>query len=138
MANFEVKSRRVVIDNKGNDKNITETFFFENCVSWADAEEKMLSYFNNENEVVAMALSKVVEVLNNPCDEEKLERYIFRAILSSIFTDDNGDEKETKYPVLVWAKTVEEAMGIVSEHIKQGYDDITLIGITKTRIVETL
>lgn len=138
MANFEVKSRRVVVDNKGNDKSVTETFFLENCVSWANAEERMLSYFNYENEVVAMAISKVVEVVNNPCEEDKLENYVFRAILSYIFTDDNEEEKETKYPVLVWAKTVEEAMSLVSKHIEQGYGDMTIIGITKTRIVETL
>lgn len=33
MAHFEVKSRRVIMDNKGNDKSVTEAFFIENCTS---------------------------------------------------------------------------------------------------------
>ena len=138
MANFEVKSRRVVMDKNGNDKSVTEAFFLENCVSWADAEAKMLKYYNCENEVVAMAISKVMEVVNNPTDEEKLDLYVFRAILVSTFEDEDGNTKETKYPILVWAKNVENAMSIVTEFIKQGYSDMTLTAITKTRIVEVI
>lgn len=138
MANFEVKSRRVIIDNKGNDKSITEAFFIENCVSWADAEAKMLKYYNCENDVVAMAMSKVMEVINTPTDEERLDLYVFRAILVSTFEDEDGNTKETKYPVLLWAKNVEDAMCVVSEYIKQGFDDMTLTAITKTRIVEVI
>ena len=139
MAHFEVKSRRTIIDKKtGNDKSLTEIFFIQDCVSWADAEDKMLKYFNNENEIVAMSISKVVEVVNTPLDSEKPDMYVFRAIMSSIFTDEVGREVESKYPILVWAKDVEDAMVIVNEYIKQGYDDLTLTAITKTKIVEVI
>ncbi len=140
MANFEVKSKRTVIDQKtGNDKCLTEIFFVENCTFWAEAEQKVLDYFNAENEIVAMAMSKVVEVINQPkTEEDKMHLYVFRAILVAIFTDNEGYEKETKYPILVWSKDVEEAMVIVSEYIKQGYDNMTLTAITKTKIVEII
>ena len=139
MANFEVKSRRTIIDKKsGNDKSITEAFFIENCTSWADAEDKMLTYFNSENEVVAMALSKVMDVVNCPTQEEKEERYVYRAVIATIYTDDEGNEKELKYPVLLWAKDFDNAMTIVNEYIAQGLDDMTLVSLQKTKIVEVI
>ena len=139
MANFEVKSRRTIIDKKsGNDKSITEAFFIENCTSWADAEDKMLTYFNSENEVVAMALSKVMDVVNCPTQEEKEERYVYRAVIATIYTDDDGNEKELKYPVLLWAKDFDNAMTIVNEYVAQGLEDMTLVSLQKTKIVEVI
>lgn len=139
MANFEVKSRRTIIDKKsGNDKSITEAFFVENCTSWADAEDKMLNYFNSENEVVAMAISKVMDVVNYPTQEEKEERYVYRAVIATIYTDDDGNEKELKYFVLLWAKDFDNAMTIVNEYIAQGLEDMTLVSLQKTKIVEVI
>lgn len=139
MANFEVKSRRTIIDQKsGNDKSITEAFFIENCTSWADAEDKMLAYFNSENEVVGMAISKVMEVVNMPTQEEKMDMFVYRAVIASIYTDDDGSEKEMKYPVLLWAKGIDDAMTLVNEYMRQGLDGMSLVSITKTKIVEVI
>ena len=138
MAHFEVKSRRVVMDNKGNDKSITEAFFIENCTSWADAEDKMLGYFNSENEVVGMAISKVIEVVNTPTQEEKMDMFVYRAVIASIYTDDDDNEKEMKYPVLLWAKGIDDAMAIVNDYMRQGLDGMSLVSITKTKIVEVI
>lgn len=139
MANFETKIKRTIIDPKsGNDKVLTETFFVENAVSFGDAETRIQTYWNCECDVIALAISKVMEVVNIPTDEEKLDLYVFRAILVSTFEDEDGNTKETKYPILVWAKNVENAMSIVTEFIKQGYNDMTLTAITKTKIVEVI
>lgn len=138
MAHFEVKSRRVIMDNKGNDKTITEAFFIENCTSWADAEDKMLGYFNSENEVVGMAISKVMEVVNTPTQEEKMDMFVYRAVIASIYTDDDDNEKEMKYPVLLWAKGIDDAMAIVNDYMRQGLEDMSLVSITKTKIVEVI
>lgn len=138
MANFEVKSRRVIMDNKGNDKSVTEAFFIENCTSWADAEDKMLAYFNSENEVVGMAISKVMEVVNAPTQEEKMDMFVYRAVIASLFTDDDDNEKEMKYPVLLWAKDIDEAMSNVNAYMRQGLEDMSLVSITKTKIVEVI
>lgn len=138
MAHFEVKSRRVIMDNKGNDKSITEAFFVRDCVLWAEAETKMLKYYNCENDVVGMAISKVMEVVNEPTDTEKMDMFIYRAVIASIYTDDDGNEKEMKYPVLLWAKNIEEAMSVVNNYLRQGLEDMSLVSITKTKIVEVI
>ena len=138
MAHFEVKSRRVIMDNKGNDKTITEAFFIKNCTSWADAEDEMLAYYNDENEIVAMTISKVMDVINEPTDTEKMDMFVYRAVIASIYTDDDGNEKEMKYPVLLWAKNIDEAMGVVNNYLRQGLEDMSLVSITKTKIVEVI
>lgn len=138
MAHFEVKSRRVIMDNKGNDKTITEAFFVRDCVLWAEAETEMLKYYNYENDVVGMAISKVMEVVNEPTDAEKMDMFIYRAVIASIYTDDDGNEKEMKYPVLLWAKNIDEAMGVVNNYLRQGLEDMSLVSITKTKIVEVI
>lgn len=138
MAHYEVKSRRVIMDNKGNDKTITEAFFIKDCVLWAEAETKMLKYYNCENDVVSMAISKVMDVVNDPTDTEKIDMFIFRAVIASLFIDDEGNEKETKYPILLWAKNIDEAMVIVNDYMRQGLDDMSLVSIQKTKIVEII
>jgi hypothetical protein len=136
MAHFEVKSRRVIMDNKGNDKSVTEAFFVQDCVSFAEAEAKTLRYYNCENEVIGMAISKVMDVINTPTQEEKMDMFVYRAVIASVYTDDEGNEKEMKYPVLLWAKSIDEAMTTVKGYIQQGLEDMTLVSLQKTKIVE--
>ena len=139
MAHFEVKSRRTIIDPKsGNDKTVTEAFFIKNCTSWADAEDEMLAYYNDENEIVSMAISKVMDVINEPTDTEKMDMFVYRAVIASIYTDDDDNEKEMKYPVLLWAKDFDNAMTFVNEYIAQGLEDMTLVSLQKTKIVEVI
>lgn len=138
MANYEVKFKRVIVDKKGNDKEIAETFFVENCSGFGDAETKVQTYWNCECEVVAISMSKIIETINTPTSEEKEGLHVFKAILVALFTDDDGNEKETKYPVILWAKNVEEAMTLTLDYIKQGYGDMTLTSIIKTKIKEVI
>lgn len=139
MANFEVKSRRTIIDPKsGNDKSITEAFFIENATSFGDAETRVMTYWNCECEVVGMAISKVMEVVNCPTQEEKEDMFVFRAVIASTFTDDEGNEREMKYPVLLWGRSIDKAMEIVKGYIAQGLEDMTLVSLQKTKIVEVI
>ena len=138
MAHFETKIKRVVRDKKGNDKEIAEVYFVENAVSFGDAETRVQTYWNCECDVVAMAISKVMDVVNCPTQEEKEERYVYRAVIATIYTDDDGNEKEMKYHVLLWAKNFDNAMTIVNEYIAQGLEDMTLVSLQKTKIVEVI
>lgn len=138
MAFFEVKLKRIITDKKGNGKEIKETFLVENAVSFGDAESAVLSYWGCECEITAVSISKIIEVINCPSQEEKENLNVFRAILSQIFTDDSGEEKVSKYRVVLWAKDLVSAMEIVKNYIKQGYDDMSIISINKSNIVEVI
>lgn len=135
MANFETKIKRVIRDKKGNDKEIAEVYFVENAVSFGDAETKIQTYWNCECEVVAVTMSRVMDIVNPKTDEDEV---VYKAIIASIFIDDNDVEKETKYPVLVWAKSLEEATNRIIGYMKEGLSDMSLHSITKTKIVEII
>ena len=49
---YEVTSKRVVVDPKGNDKEISERFIVVNCELFGEAEMKTLQEYNGENDVV--------------------------------------------------------------------------------------
>lgn len=135
MAHFEVKIKRVTRDKKGNDKEIAEVYFVENAVSFGDAETRIQTYWNCECDVVAVTMSRVMDIVNPRTDEEES---IYKAIIASVFIDDNDNEKEMKYPVLVFAKSLEEATKLVIGYMNEGLGDMNLHSITKTKIVEVI
>lgn len=135
MAHFETKIKRIVRDKKGNDKEIAEVYFVENAVSFGDAETRIQTYWNCECDVVAVTMSRVMDIVNPRTDEEES---IYKAIIASVFIDDNDNEKEMKYPVLVFAKSLEEATKRVIGYMDEGLGDMNLHSITKTKIVEVI
>lgn len=138
MANFEVKFKRVVTDPKnGKEKEVKESFLVEGKEMFGEAEAEVLAYFNDA-EILSVSKTKIVEVLNYPSGEEKMHLRVFKAVLASTFIDDDGEEKETKYPVVLWASNLDDAFIKVKEHIRQGYDDISINSITKTNLKEII
>ena len=108
---YEVTSKRVVIDPKGNDKEISERFIVDNCELFGEAEMKTLQEYNGENDVVAIKQSKIREFVNEKNEEQ--DEHIYLATIVIIFVDENtGAEKETKYVVGLWATSTENATKI--------------------------
>ena len=133
---FEFVSKRIVHDTKGNDRENSEKFIFENLEFFAEAEQKMYEHFNSENSVVAIKQCKIMEFVNNRADDEQA---IYYATIESIFVDENtGEEKATKYVVGLFAKSIDEANRIANEYMRQGLADLVLVGIKKTKIVDLL
>ena len=54
-----------------------------------------------------------------------------------MFTGDSGNEKETKYFVLVAAKDIPEANRRMEDYLRQGFD-MKLDGIVKTKILDVI
>lgn len=133
---YEVTSKRTVMDLKGNDKLIAEKYLIENIEFFAEAEQKMLEYFNNENEVPAIKQHKLKEFVNKRTTETQT---IFFATLESIFVDElTGEDKATKYVVGLFAENIDDAYVITNNYISQGLEDLVLVGIKKTKIVELI
>ena len=57
--------------------------------------------------------------------------------IKGTFTDDEGNEKDSKYFVLVCAKDIPEANKIMDEYLKQGFD-MKLDGIVRTKILDVI
>lgn len=132
---YEVISKRIIIDAKGNDKEIAEKFIIDNCEFCSESEKVMLLEYNGENRCTSIKESNLREFVNERQDDDQA---IFLATLEDVFVTDDGDEKATRYVVGLFANTVEEATKIMIEYMRQGMGNLSLVSIKKTKIVDLL
>ena len=113
-------------------KNIKFKLLIENASTFAEAEYKSLDYVGGYGDVVALKLMKrLMEIINTKhTDEEAL----YYANIESIFVDDNGKEKATKYVVGVYAKDIETATERASGYIKESLSDMRFMGIKLAKV----
>jgi hypothetical protein len=131
----EVTLKRVVVDSKGNDKEIKENYLVENKVFCAEAEAKMFEYWNAECEVTSVRQSKIMEFASQRANDEQ---EIYLAEVESIFVDEDGEEKATKYVVGLFSISVEEATNMMKEYMRQGIQDMRLVSVKRTKIADLL
>lgn len=131
----EVTLKRTVVDAKGCDKEIKENYLVENKVFCAEAEATMLEYWNAECEVTSVRQSKIVEFVNKRDNDEQ---EIYLSEVESIFVDEDGEEKSTKYVVGLFATSVEEATNMMKEYMRQGIQDMRLVSVKRTKIADLL
>lgn len=131
----EVTLKRTVVDAKGCDKEIKENYLVENKVFCAEAEATILEYWNAECEVTSVRQSKIMEFVNKRDNDEQ---EIYLSEVESIFVDEDGEEKSTKYVVGLFATSVEEATNMMKEYMKQGIQDMRLVSVKRTKIADLL
>lgn len=122
------------MDEKGNDKEVKESFIVENAELFGEVEQRLLELYNGECEVIAIKRANIMEIVNQPYEDSK----IFKAKLISIFVDDKGKEKETSYYVLLFAKDAEQAISIMKDYVKSGLQDLEIKAIVETKFLEVL
>lgn len=132
---FEIIIQRIIIDKRGNDKSVLERYFVENVELFGEAEMKGLELYTNNADVVAIKYSSILEFINRRTSDEQS---IFVATLESVFVDENEVEKTTRYKVALFAKNIQDATNIVLEYQKGGVEDMTLIGIKRTKFIDIL
>ena len=133
---YEVTSIVTRANSDGFDKEYKEKFFIENCEFFAEAEVKMLEYYNNENSVTAIKQSKVREFVNKRSNDDE---HIYIATIEDIFIDeDSGEEKRTKYEIGLFAKNVNEATRLTNEYLRQGMNDFELVKVSKTKFLDII
>lgn len=130
---YELKLKVNKVDEKGNEKEVSEKFITKVSL-FSEAEMKGLEQYNNECDVVAIKRSNVLEIIN----ETEVDKPFFKATILNTFMDDNGKEKETKYHVLLHADNVTEATQVTNEYLKGIYQDVKLVGINKSSILELI
>lgn len=125
---FRVKVTR---DTPKGEKEVTEQYITD-CELFAEAEAKGLEITDGKGDVVAVSRSNVREVVN----PNVTDKTYYKATIVDIFVNDNGDEKELKYRVLIAADSVQEATHIAKDYMEQGLQDMRLDGVVKTKILE--
>jgi hypothetical protein len=128
---FKIKVERE--NAKGELKQVSEHYIIDGCELFAEVEAKALEEFGAECDVFAITRSKIKEIVN----QKDIDKPFFKATVVDVYTDDNGEEKESSYQVLVCGKNVAEATKIIEEYLKTGFD-MRLDGIVKTKILDLL
>lgn len=131
---YEVKLRVEQENSKGELKQVTEHYIVDGCEFFAEAEVKAMEEYNNDCEVFSIIQSRIREIVNT----KEESKPFFKATITETFTNDDGSEKENKYPVLVCASDINEANKLMEEYLKQGLSDMRLDGIVKTKILDVL
>lgn len=132
---WECTISHLVID--GEKENLKkEKYLLENCESFGEVETKMLSLFNSYTglDVATIKRSKVCEIINA---KKNGNEKIFEATISDVFVDDNGNEKNINYLMILFANGFDEALATMMNYIKQGYN-MELVRLRKTSIVDIL
>lgn len=132
---FEITIARIVMDKKGNDRNITEKYYVNNIELFGEAEMKGLELYTNNSDVVAVKISSIKEFVNHRTLEEQA---MYCATVESIVVDENDVEKSMKYKVALFAKNIQDATNIALEYMRGGLADMTLVGIKKTKFIDIL
>ena len=132
---YEAVSRRIVRDKNGNDKKVNEKFIVNNCELCSEVERKLLEEYNGENDVTLIKESNLMEFVNERADDEQ---FVFLSKLESTFVGVEGEEKVTTYSVALFANDMEEAHNIMNNYSKQGLDDLKIVSIKKTKIVDLI
>lgn len=136
---YEVQITYVTVDDKGNDKNVKNNLVVQNAISFADAEEASYEYGQglnlNELDVVGVKRSKIKEILNTCQHNDDL---IWQAEFMDVFHDDDGNEKEIKYKTILFAQSFDSAKAFISEYMRQGYDNMSLVSLKLTKFKNVL
>lgn len=131
---YEVTSRRVTIDKKGNDKSVTENFLVTNAALFSEAETAIYLKFVMENDVVAIKRSNISDVVNVEEDGD----YIYLATIEETHIDDNMKETILNVIVALYADSIEDATVRAKEYMSHGLNDSTLVGVKKSKFVEVV
>lgn len=131
---YEAKLRVERENKKGELKQVSEHFIIDGIDLFCEAEARAMEQYNGECDVFAINRSKIKEIVN----QKEEDKPFFKATLIDVFTNDDGTEKETPYPVLVCATDLTEANKLIEEYMKQGMQDFRLEGIVKTKILDVL
>ena len=132
---YEIQMTFVKVESKGNDRNVKESLILEHAESFADAEQIGYDYGSGLTavDVVSVKRSKLKEIINEqPSGDETCKIYVARIV--DHFVDMETEEtKDIKYSVALFAHDMKEANIAIEQYMKQGLEDMDLVGIKETK-----
>ena len=138
---YHIKLNYESLNEKGESVNKNEEYLVKDCELHAEAEQRGYEYASeyqfNEPDITSVKRSNIREFVNEVANEN--EDIIYDAIIADVYINEKtGKEKELKYHVGVFAKSVSDATKKVYEYMKQGLNDMRFIGVKETKIVEII
>lgn len=137
---YEIQITFVEVDSKGNDRNRKQNFILEHAESFANAEEIGYDYGSGLTaiDVVNIKRSKLKEIVNEkPFGDETCKIYVAQ-IVDHFVDVDTEETKDIKYSVALFAHDMKEAQQAIEQYMKQGLEDMDLVGIKETNFTDVL
>ena len=137
---YEIQITFVEVDSKGNDRNRKQNLILEHAESFANAEEIGYDYGSGLTaiDVVSIKRSKLKEIVNErPFGDETCKIYVAQ-IVDHFVDVDTEETKDIKYSVALFAHDIKEAHQAIEQYMKQGLEDMDLIGIKETNFTDVL
>lgn len=137
---FETSIKTTVIDNKGNDKVVTSRYIIENAELFGEVESKLYEEFGSETgfEVASIKISKLKEIINEAPQGDAECKIYFATIIDRFYDADKDETTETQYTVALHAHDINEAHKAIDQYMKQGMEDMELVGLKCTKYISVL
>ena len=129
---YEGTIQYITRDKNGNDKQVKESYIVDNVETFAQVEELLYREFQDltDIDVVAIKRSNINEIIKPKTTDGES---VWIADIVQMFVDENGVEKEMRYKFAFFSMFPDTAFQYVKEYLKQGYTDMELVGLKKTR-----
>lgn len=136
---FETSIKTTIVDKNGNDKVITSRYIIEKAELFGEVESKLYEEFGSETnfEVATIKISKLKEIINEAPQGETECKIYFATICDHIMTGE-GDVKDMQYSVALHAHDINEAHKAIDQYMRQGFEDMELVGLKCTKYLEVL
>ena len=137
---YETSIKTTTIDNKGNEKVVTSRYIIENAELFGEVESKLYDEFGNETdlEVATIKISKLKEIINEAPQGDTECKIYFATIIDRFYDADKDETTETQYTVALHAHDINEAHKAIDQYMKQGMEDMELVGLKCTKYLEVL
>lgn len=129
---YEATITYITRDKNGNDKQAKKSFIIDTMETFGQVEELLYQEFQNltDIDVIAIKRSNINEIINKCSNADEK---IWLADIVQVFVDENDVEKEMRYKFAFFSLNTDTAFQYVKEYLKQGYTDMELVGLKKTR-----
>lgn len=137
---FETSIKTTIVDKNGNDKTLVSRYIIENAELFGETENKLYEEFGNETgfEVSAIKISKLKEIINEAPQGETECKIYFANIIDRFYDADKDETTETPYVVALHAHDINEAHKAIDQYMKQGMEDMELVGLKCTKYISVL
>ena len=137
---YETSIKTTIVDNKGNDKVVTSRYIIGNAELFGEVESKLYEEFGNETgfEVASIKISKLKEIINEAPQGETECKIYFATIIDRFYDAEKDETTENQYTVALHAHDINEAHKAIDQYMKQGMEDMELVGLKCTKYISVL
>lgn len=139
---YEASIKHDYLTENNEVKSKTSKVIINNVDLFAEAEYAALKYAADnwkadnfsEPDVTFIKRSRIREFANSKTESSR----IYFATLEDTFIDVKGKEKHTKYIIGIYAEDIDTAKANVAEYMRQGMQDLTLVGLNETKFEDVI